>query len=389
MRRFRLWAITFAAVAMVACGGYDDAPAAGGGQGDGEVEVWNLTSDPLVQIGVVQGDEVYQLDEAVSSLRLSDGRIAVVNAGSAQLRLYDGRGRHLSSIGGDGDGPGEFRFPARVWRHGADSLRVWDARRRVLSYFGPDGGFTRSESVDLMSRPFALDVWVHRGHWIDSPVPPELRSLVAGAIGRLPARDPSVPLRYVRVTPGGRLWVANAVPPQDGPTAWQVYEWDGTPLATLTTPARFELHDIGDDYVLGRYRDELDVNFVRLYGLEKPRGSSAAPGLAGYLSDDAPELPSLAASVPEEELQGMKSLFMNLAGAQEMNYARNFTYVTDLSLLREQRDFTVPDGVNVHILRAHARGWIGMVVHEETEAFCVLAYGVTPIGWTPGAILCP
>ena len=45
---------------------------------------------------------------------LSDGRIAIVNQGSDEIRIYDANGRFVNTFGRKGGGPGEFRnvFPS-------------------------------------------------------------------------------------------------------------------------------------------------------------------------------------------------------------------------------------------------------------------------------------
>lgn len=48
-------------------------------------------------------------------------------------------------------------------------------------------------------------------------------------------------------------------------------------LGTVVLPDRFDLYDIGDNYVLGRWRDDLDVEHVQLYELVKPEQSPDSP----------------------------------------------------------------------------------------------------------------
>jgi hypothetical protein len=40
-------------------------------------------------------------------------------------------------------------------------------------------------------------------------------------------------------------------------------------LGVIETPERFTIHQIGDDFVLGSWADELDIEHVRLYQLIK------------------------------------------------------------------------------------------------------------------------
>lgn len=43
-------------------------------------------------------------------------------------------------------------------------------------------------------------------------------------------------------------------------------------LGTLGTPRSLRLDEIGDDYLLGVFRDSLDVEHVRMHRISKPRG---------------------------------------------------------------------------------------------------------------------
>jgi len=76
--------------------------------------------------------------------------------------------------------------------------------------------------------------------------------------------------------PGRNLWVLEYEPIPDTPGTWTVFDPTGTMLGTVATPARLQVVEIGDDYVLGVWKDELDVQTVRLYALEKPAASRAA-----------------------------------------------------------------------------------------------------------------
>ena len=75
----------------------------------------------------------------------------------------------------------------------------------------------------------------------------------------------------------GNTWVASHQPgTQDRGEGgeWSVFDQEGEWLGTVEMPERFLVHQIGSDWVLGRWRDEMDVEHVRLYELH--RTSSAA-----------------------------------------------------------------------------------------------------------------
>src|SRR5688572_26508041 len=65
---------------------------------------WRVDTVPSFDIGVADGDSALMLHEVVHARRLRDGRVAIANSGSSQVRIYDSAGRHLQSIGGRGRG---------------------------------------------------------------------------------------------------------------------------------------------------------------------------------------------------------------------------------------------------------------------------------------------
>lgn len=110
----------------------------------GEREGWTLSEEPTLQIGVAEGDPLYQMDRVRTALRLGDGRIVVANAGNQQIRWYDANGRHVASAGREGGGPGEFRMLFALRRLPGDSVLAYDLSGFRLSWFDPAGRFARS-----------------------------------------------------------------------------------------------------------------------------------------------------------------------------------------------------------------------------------------------------
>lgn len=104
----------------------------------GPEDAWRLADAPRLEIGVLEGDPRYQFDRLMGAVTLSDGRIAVADMGSSEVKLFDGSGQHVMSIGGAGDGPGEFRQITGLHRLPGDALAVEDRRHRV-HFFGADG----------------------------------------------------------------------------------------------------------------------------------------------------------------------------------------------------------------------------------------------------------
>jgi len=87
-----------------------------------------------------------------------------------------------------------------------------------------------------------------------------------------PSPDSLPAISDLGVDATGHLWLRPFVLEATGPVAWSVFAPDGRLRATVDLPPRFEPTEIGEDYVLGVSRDELDVETVRLYDLARAPG---------------------------------------------------------------------------------------------------------------------
>jgi hypothetical protein len=348
-----------------------------------EGEGWTLTQEPLLSIGEMEGPDEYTLYRSGSAVRLDDGRIAVANGGSQEIRFYDEEGRFLHGSGGDGEGPGEFRSVGFIWRLGTDSLAVLDYRLFRISIFDLDGVFGRTvrleggenemvfpsglfgdgsllglatlrdggENLELGSfrdlvehrhydrdghllstlvvlpgselvraaRPdgsaittgprHGLTAWTvtGKGSFIYGPADsyeiqewsqdgellkvarlekerretpaqeitnyeesvaamnPQRRQLweAVPIAGRLPAYE------QVLLDRTGNLWLLEYLLAEEAPV-WQVLDTQGVWLGEVAMPPGGRISEIGEDYVLGVWKDEMDVERIRLYGLVKP-----------------------------------------------------------------------------------------------------------------------
>ncbi len=76
----------------------------------GQAARWALAEPPAVEMGALEAEAVFEFSRVVGAVRLSDGRIVVGDGASKEVRYFSARGEHLISVGGPGEGPGEFRF---------------------------------------------------------------------------------------------------------------------------------------------------------------------------------------------------------------------------------------------------------------------------------------
>lgn len=107
---------------------------------------WRIGPEPELSIGALEGEEPYLLHRATARM-LPDGRIAVMNAGSNEVRVFDRSGGHLATWGGEGEGPGEFSFLSGVAPWPGDSLVAWYSHGMSISVFDAAGNFGRSFSL--------------------------------------------------------------------------------------------------------------------------------------------------------------------------------------------------------------------------------------------------
>ena len=50
---------------------------------------------------------------------------------------------------------------------------------------------------------------------------------------------------------------------------WDVFDSSGQKVTTVTTPRDVTIQTIGEDYILGVWKDEMDVEYVRMYSLDR------------------------------------------------------------------------------------------------------------------------
>ena len=114
-----------------------------------EATRWRLSDESVLTIGAPEAETEYQLFGVRGLVRLLDGRIVLPNTGSQEIRWYDAQGVHVRSVGGEGEGPGEFTGLGWLGVLPGDSIIAYDARQRRLSLFDPSGVFVRSSLVEV------------------------------------------------------------------------------------------------------------------------------------------------------------------------------------------------------------------------------------------------
>lgn len=96
---------------------------------------WSLDPEPLLDLHALGPTDAHTFSRIRGMRRLPDGTIAVVNAGTHEIRLFSSLGDHVTTVGGQGEGPGEFGNLQRIELAG-DSILALDYDGDV-AVFGP------------------------------------------------------------------------------------------------------------------------------------------------------------------------------------------------------------------------------------------------------------
>ena len=105
---------------------------------------WEISIEPTLSIGTLDGEEAYQLFQVRTATRLADGRVLVANGGTSEIHVFDASGTHLDTWGREGEGPGEFTRLSSVGPWPGDSLMAWDRGQRRISIFDLEGNHGRT-----------------------------------------------------------------------------------------------------------------------------------------------------------------------------------------------------------------------------------------------------
>ena len=118
----------------------------------GDAGGWSIEPDPLVDLSLSGSGTSHEFFRVRDFRQRPDGSLVVADRGSQEVRLYSSSGEFQGSVGGAGDGPGEFR---NLWQvePAAEDILVLDQRGRI-TVFAPDLGPTRT--FDVAARAFDL-----------------------------------------------------------------------------------------------------------------------------------------------------------------------------------------------------------------------------------------
>ncbi len=163
-------------------------------------EGWRIDPVPALEIAPRSDDDPrYDFLRVNSGTILPGGEVAVLVAGSSEIRFFSASGEWLRSAGRAGDGPGEMRTGAGLLQAG-DTLYMRDAILRRVSAFDHRGTFLASWPWPV-AEGFSQIQPVHRlanGDWIATA------GFSTGSSAPFPATNEIVrsPVAWMRIAPG-------------------------------------------------------------------------------------------------------------------------------------------------------------------------------------------
>jgi hypothetical protein len=116
----------------------------------------------------------------------------------------------------------------------------------------------------MIDKETDADPTSNRGHW-------------EWVFSKMPIPDTLPAFRSLKVDAMGWLWAEVYDWDPTSPTEWMVFDRDGRARGTLTTPDGLDVESIGADYILGVWKDDLDIEFVRRYALKRGTALGAEP----------------------------------------------------------------------------------------------------------------
>jgi len=337
----------------------------------------------------------FTLTDVISVRTMDGGGLVVAESRTRELRIFDSAGQHVRTLGGIGEGPGEFSSLSTLSGLAGDTIWAWDSRNQRMTTFGPQGtlldaSIFEGDPYDRLLRVYRLPEgnWLGVSSWRDRErrtpqaqelditrgshvlrllrpdgteldtitvvkgteyiselsirgttlaemsfrrpfgratyITPEPGGIVVGsndrfefldydATGspRLLVRAPEFDLPIeaeevsrarasqldgsnaspeflrtmeatysdfplpefrpafsdIRVSRGGEIWLAEYEFEADSVSTWVVLDPRGMLLGSVAVPPGFQIHEVGEDYLLGVWKDELGVPFVRRYAL--------------------------------------------------------------------------------------------------------------------------
>ncbi len=190
----------------------------------------------------------------------------------AELGMFPGDESYFKSFADGGFSSYDAFFPLSTYRVAAgDRLYIAQNDTYELRRYTSDGALT--DIVRRAHTPVSVTrehVRLEREQRLTQSHSDEGRRALSEVLDEIPVPETFPAYQDVRVDDNLNVWVQEYVMPGVGGAAWSVFDSTGVLLGQINVPLLFEPYHIGTDFMLGEWRDDLDIEYVQLYELVKP-----------------------------------------------------------------------------------------------------------------------
>jgi hypothetical protein len=145
---------------------------------------------------------------------------------------------------------------------------VAHSSRPELKEYTWTGGLRRILSVAEPPTEITDEQWRAAIRALDSRTNAAVAERARGAYRALERPEFGPAFRSVMVDAEGWLWAQVYEEPQQATSSWLLFDRDGRGRGSVLMPAGLSVRSIGYGYVAGVWRDELDVEYVRVHRID-------------------------------------------------------------------------------------------------------------------------
>jgi hypothetical protein len=158
--------------------------------------------------------------------------------------------------------------PRLVGAAAGDRLLVTNCRTPEYRVIDPQNGLERVVRWPAVEDSVTEDdVRAYRARRLE-PMGPEQQVGIRGFLDSMPINEIMPACDQLRIDSDGRAWVRTFLRPAAPLQRWLVFDSSGGPLFSIEFPAQTRVMDIGAEYITVIERRPLDVQRIRVYGIE-------------------------------------------------------------------------------------------------------------------------
>jgi hypothetical protein len=204
--------------------------------------------------------------------------------------MIDRAGRHVQSFGpfpgetvvlkAGSNGSSMSRTPvpfgaSTLFSARGDAVYIADGDQFAVRVYAGDGKLVR-----IVRRPYTRirvlpeDVAAYIETQVENGPPVQwIRDGIRASFERVTPADSFPAIRSLQIDTEDHLWVESSRHAGDRQAMWTVFAPNGTLLGDVALPRELQIFEIGRDYIIGRDRDDLGVERVKMLRVTKPAGS--------------------------------------------------------------------------------------------------------------------